>query len=349
MLDLDQQDPEHMLDRIRELPQQCAQAWEAVQGVVLPEGYDHPDGVVVLGMGGSAIGGDLASALARPESPAPCVVCRDYTLPAWVGPRTVVIASSYSGNTEETLTAFEQAVDRGARLVVLTTGGTLLARALELGLPRLTFSYQAQPRATLGYSFIYLVGLFQKLGLLADKQHDMTEAQRVLEHLQPTVDITVPLTENPARQLAAFWRDHFVVVYGAEHLGPVARRWRGQVAENSKTWAAYEELPELDHNAVVGYEHPATLRDNVAVVLLNSTLYHPRIQVRVRATAELLARRQVTHQILQVQGESPLAQMLWAIHYGDFASYYLALLYGADPTPVEAIVYLKERLAQAKV
>ena len=338
-------DPGNMLDRIRELAQQCERAWDAVMAFALPESYADLDGVIVLGMGGSAIGGNLAGALARAESPVPCTVSRDYTLPAWAGPRTVVIASSYSGNTEETLSAFEEAVARGARLIVLTTGGRLAARAQELRLPLLTFSYESQPRAALGYSFISLVGLFQKLGLLTDKCHDLAEAMRAMRRLQPTIDAPVPQAENPAKQLAASLRQHFVVVYGAGHLGPVARRWRGQFAENSKAWAAYEELPELDHNAVVGYEHPVALRDDVAVVLLTSTLYHPRVQVRVQVTADLLARQGIPHHTIQVQAESPLAQMLWAIHYGDFATYYLAMLYGADPTPVKTILYLKEQLA----
>jgi glucose/mannose-6-phosphate isomerase len=300
-------------------------------------------------MGGSAIGGDLVETLARAESTVPSAVCRTYTLPAWVGSRTVVIASSYSGNTEETLAAFEEAVARGARPIALTTGGRLAARAQESGFPLLTFSYESQPRAALGYSLIYLVGLFQKLELLADKRHDLAEAVRVLTRLQPTIDAPVPQARNPAKQLAAFLCQHFAVVYGAEHLGPVARRWRTQFAENSKAWAAYEELPELNHNAVVGYEHPAALRDDVAVVLLTSTLYHPRVQVRSQVTADLLARQGVPHHTIQVQGESSLAQMLWAIHFGDFVSYYLAMLYGADPTPVKAIDYLKEQLARSNV
>ena len=339
-------DPADMLGRIRELPWQCERAWDAVSAFELPGDYANPDGVVVLGMGGSAIGGDLACALAAGESPAPAAVCRQYTLPAWVGPRTAVIASSNSGNTEETLTAFEEAVARGARVIALTTGGRLAARVKELGLPLLTFSYAAPPRAALGYSFISQVGLFQKLGLLGDKRHDVAESLRVMRQLQPTLDSSVIQIENPAKQLAAFLHDHFAVVYGAEHLEPVARRWRGQFAENSKSWAAWEELPELDHNAVVGYEYPAALRDRIAVVALTSTSYHLRNQVRVPATAGLLAQQDIPHQALQVPGESLLAQMLWAIHYGDFVSYYLAILNGVDPTPVDAIVYLKEQLAR---
>lgn len=340
---LDQAD---MLARIRELPVQCERAWEAVSAFDLPGEYADPDGVIVLGMGGSAIGGDLVGALAAGESPAPAAVCRRYTLPAWAGPRTAVIACSYSGHTEETLAAFEEAVARGARVIALTTGGRLAERARELGLPLLTFSYASPPRAALGYSFISLVGLCQKLGLLTDKRRDLTEALRAMRQLQPTLDPAVPQIENPAKQLAAFLYDRFAIIYGAEHLEPVARRWRGQFAENSKAWAAWEELPELDHNAVVGYEHPAALCDRIAVVLLTSTLYHPRVQVRAPATAGVLARRGIPHQVLSVQGESLLAQMLWTIHTGDFVSYYLALLNGADPTPVDAITYLKERLAR---
>jgi glucose/mannose-6-phosphate isomerase len=135
-------------------------------------------------------------------------------------------------------------------------------------------------------------------------------------------------------------------MYGAEHLSEVARRWKCQFNETSKAWAFWEVLPELNHNAVVGYQFPATLASEVRVLMLSSQLYRPRHSVRLEITGEILAEKGVAHEVIQVQGESLLSQALWAIHFGDYVSYYLAALRGVDPTPVKTIAYLKERLAQ---
>ncbi len=339
-------DPGGMLGRIAELPQQCRDAWANVQGLELPEDYRRVDKIIVLGMGGSAIGGDLLRTLVEPECAVPIFVNRDYQVPAFVDRETLAIASSYSGNTEETLSAFEDARRKGAKLLAITTDGRLAERARELGVPLLTFSYKSQPRAALGHSLIPLVGVLTKLGLVADKSADVEEAAEVMEALQEEIRESVPLAENPAKRLAQRLHGHLPVVYGAGHLAEVARRWKTQFNENSKAWSFFEQLPELNHNAVVGYQFPADLAEKVVVVMLTSPLDHPRHRVRFRVTREILARRGVACQEVEARGRSFLAQMLSLVHFGDYVSFYLALLYRVDPTPVEIIAYLKERLAQ---
>ncbi|HID87308.1 MAG TPA: SIS domain-containing protein, partial [Anaerolineae bacterium] len=225
-------DPDGMLARIAELPQQCRDAWANVQALDLPEDYAQVDGVVIAGMGGSAIGGDLVRCLAEPECPVPILVSRDYTLPAFVGPKTLVIASSYSGNTEETLSAFAQARERGAKLLAITTGGKLARQAREWGVPLLTFSYQAQPRAALGHSFTLLLGVVGRLGLVSDPSADLEEAIVVMEALQGEINETVPTAQNPAKQLARKLYGHLPFVYGAGALSEVAHRWKTQFNEN---------------------------------------------------------------------------------------------------------------------
>ena len=195
-------DPDDMLGRIAELPQQCRDAWANVQSLELPPEYRQVNQIVILGMGGSAIGGDLLRALAEPECALPIVINRDYTVPVFVNARSLVIASSYSGNTEETLAAFEEARGRGAALLALTTGGKLAQRARELGVPLLTFSYKSQPRAALGYSLVSLIGIVQKLGFIGDKAADLEEAVAVMEALQEEIGAVIPTAENPAKQLA---------------------------------------------------------------------------------------------------------------------------------------------------
>jgi len=339
-------DPDDMLGCIAELPQQCRDAWANVESLELPSEYRQVNKIVVLGMGGSAIGGDLLRALAEPECVLPIVTNRDYMVPAFVNAETLVIASSYSGDTEETLSAFEEAGKRGAAVLAITTDGKLAQQARELGVPLLTFCYQSQPRAALGYSLVSLIGIMQKLGLVGDKTADLEEAIAVMEALQEEIRETVPVTENPAKQLAKRLYGHLPVVYGSGYLAEVAHRWKTQFNENAKAWSFFEQLPELNHNAVVGYQFPEELSERILVVMLISSLDHPRNKARFQVTQEILTRRGIACEAIEARGESPLAQMLSAIHFGDYVSYYLALLYEVNPTPVRIIDYLKERLAQ---
>jgi glucose/mannose-6-phosphate isomerase len=339
-------DPDDMLGRIAELPQQCRDAWANVQSFELPAEYRQVNKIVVLGMGGSAIGGDLLRVLAEPECAVPIAINRDYTVPAPVNAETLVIASSYSGNTEETLTAFDEASKRGARLLAITTGGKLARRARELGAPLLTFCYQSQPRAALGYSLVSLIGIVHKLGLIGDKSADLEEAIVAMEALHEEIGGSVPVTENPAKQLAKRFYGHLPVIYGSGYLAEVAHRWKTQLNENAKAWGFFEQLPELDHNAVVGYQFPEELAERILVVMLISSLDHPRNKTRFQVTQEVLAKRGIAYEIIEARGQNPLAQMLSAIHFGDYVSYYLAMLYEIDPTPVQVINYLKKRLAQ---
>jgi glucose/mannose-6-phosphate isomerase len=339
-------DPDDMLGRIAELPQQCRDAWTNVQSLELPAEYRQVNRIVILGMGGSAIGGDLLRTLAEPECALPIAINRDYTMPAFVNAEALVIASSYSGNTEETLAAFEDAQKRGAALLAITTDGKLARQARELGVPLLTFSYKSQPRAALGYSLVSLIGVVQKLGFIGDKTAHLEEAITVMEALQEEIRETVPLAENRAKQLARRLDGHLPVVYGAGYLSEVAHRWKTQLNENAKAWSFFEQLPELNHNAVLGYQFPRDLAKKIVVVMLTSSLDHPRHKARFQVTQEILARQGVAYETIEARGQRPLAQMLSAIHFGDYVSFYLAMLYEVDPSPVKIINYLKERLAQ---
>lgn len=339
-------DPDNMLSHITGMPKQCHDAWVNVQSLELPPPYRRVNKLVILGMGGSAIGGDLLRTLVESECALPIVINRDYLVPAFVNAETLVIASSYSGNTEETLAAFEEARKRDAALLAITTDGKLAQQAREWGIPLLTFSYKSQPRAALGYSLVSLIGILQKLDFIGDKTNDLAEAIAVMEAWQGEIRETVPLVQNPAKQLAVRLYGHLPIVYGAGYLAEVARRWKTQFNENAKAWSFFEQLPELNHNAVLGYQFPPDLAKKIVVVMLTSSLDHPRNQVRFQVTQEILTKQGVAWEVVSARGKSPLAQMLSAVHFGDYVSYYLALLYKVDPSPVPVINYLKERLAQ---
>jgi len=339
-------DPEDMLARIHEVPWQCQQAWQMARKFKLPQEYSDINKVLVIGMGGSAIGGDLVRSLVAPEARVPIIVHRGYDLPAFVDDKTLVIISSYSGNTEETLSGFSQALETGAKKLAITTGGELKKLADEKGIPVLTFNYRAQPRAALAFSFLPILCFLQKLGVVGDKSAEVDEALNVLQKLSVRIDETRPVSKNPARQLAGKLHGHLPVIYGAGLLSEVAHRWKTQFNENSKAWAFYEVFSELNHNAVVGYQFPPELAEKIVVVLLRSELLSRRIQLRYEVTCELLERAGVHYEFVDGEGKAPLSQMLSLVLFGDYVSYYLAILYRVDPSPVEVIDYLKEQLAQ---
>jgi glucose/mannose-6-phosphate isomerase len=341
-----QLDPQGMLKCLHEMPELCQRAWQMAMDFELPRDYADVCKVVVLGMGGSAIGGDLVRTLVDTEAKLPILVHRDYSLPALVDAQTLVIASSYSGMTEETLAASEQALATEAKKLVITTGGKLRSLAESRGIPVFTFSYKAQPRAALPFSFLPILGVLQRLGIIRDKSADVAEAVRVLEGLSTRINEMVPLSANPAKQLAQKLYGHLPVIYGGGILAEVARRWKTQINENSKTWAFHEVFPELNHNAVVGYQFPAELASKILVVLLRSASLPQRISLRYKVTGQLLEQAGVPYHYVDGEGKSYLSQMTSLIFFGDYVSYYLAMLYEIDPSPVETIAYLKEQLAK---
>jgi glucose/mannose-6-phosphate isomerase len=339
-------DPEEMLERIKELPMQCQKAWQSVASLALPKEYKDINKVVVLGMGGSAIGGDLVRTLVQDEAKIPIIVHRDYGLPSFVDDKTLVIVSSYSGNTEETLSGFELALETKAKKVVITSGGKIEKLAAENKIPVFKIEYKAQPRAALGFSFIPTLGILQKLGFISDKSADVAETIKVLENLAAKFSEKSPMKTNPTKQLAQWLYGCLPVVYGAGIAAEAAHRWKTQLNENSKSWAFYEIFPELNHNATVGFPLPKEIASKIRVVLLRSPTFNERIKLRYEVTCELLKQSGVAYEFIDSEGKSNLAQMVSLISCGDYVSYYLAILNKVDPSPVQFINYLKERLAK---
>lgn len=342
----EQLDVSGMRQHLRDFPKQCERAWQKAFTVELPPAYKELDSVIILGMGGSAIAGQLVRRLALLEGRIPVWVHQDYDLPHLVNDRTLVIASSYSGDTEETLSCFAQSLGTPAKKLVFTAGGKLRALADSEGIPCVTIDYKAVPRAALPHSFASILGVLQKLDILQYKPEDVKEALGTLSALSVMFGEETPLAQNPAKQLASSLVRRVPVIYGAGILSEVAQRWKTQINENSKTGAFYEVFPELSHNAVVGYEFPAVTRQRILTVLLHSHLFSPQISLRYDATAELLANLGIEHKRIEAWGKTPLAQMLSLVLFGDYVSLYLAMLNGVDPTPTHHIEYVKNHLSQ---
>ncbi len=340
-------DPSRMRAHLHWFPQQCQEAWQKAMEFKLPPGLSEVDKLVVLGMGGSAIGADLARSLIASMSKPVFHVSREYDLPSFVDKDTLVIACSYSGNTEETISSFSQALQTPARKLAITTGGKLQELASAHKVPVFTVECVAPPRAALGYSLFPLLAFLYRAGFIKTEPQ-VADTVRILEGQLAKLGETVPVSLNPAKQLAEKLRGKLAVIYGAQPMVEVAHRWKTQFNENSKAWAFYEPLPELNHNAVVGYRFPREMADFVSVIMLRCPSVHPRNAVRYQITSEMLSKAAIPHQIVDSTGDEVLSQVMSLVFLGDWTSYYLAALYETDPTPVEIIDYLKRRLSNQK-
>ncbi len=340
-------DKENMLAEIDGLPAQLQKAWELGQTFPMPEtdGVRH---VVIAGMGGSAIGADLLAAYAAPLASVPITVWRDYDLPAWAqGESVLLVASSHSGNTEETLSAFAAAQARGCRVLAVTTGGKLATQAQEKGHTVWQFVHPGQPRAAVGYSFGLLLALFARAGWLPNPAGDVHAAVDAMQAQQATLKAAVPTADNPAKQWALRLEGKWPMVFGSGALAPVARRWKGQISEIAKALAQFEFLPEADHNTLAGLHNPRVLFPQTIAIFLTATGEHPRNQLRARLTRDVFQQHGLEAALVEARGEGRLAQQWTALHLGDYIAYYLAMRYDTDPTPVTAIEGFKAALKKA--
>jgi glucose/mannose-6-phosphate isomerase len=280
-----------MLGLIESLPAFVAGAARVARSVPLqpPGGIAN---VVVSGMGGSAIGGDVVRAVTAGTMKIPLVVCRDYRLPGFVDRSTLLFAGSYSGNTEETLSAYAQARAAGASIVCITSGGKLGALARDNGHPVFPLPAGLPPRAALGYSSVILLGALTTLGLAPDMTDALHETVDLLNRLVYAYGPGFQISENLAKRLALSLHGRVIAVYGSSEItDPVAVRWRGQMEENAKTLAFHHLLPEMNHNELVGWEFPAGLLKSIGVVFLRDRLDHPQVQRRFDLTCEVVTQK----------------------------------------------------------
>ncbi len=344
---LDRRDPGGMLRHVAEMPRQLEIGWGLTRDLTLPESYAGARAVAVLGMGGSAIAGDLVRGIFADRLRLPVVSVRDYELPAWVGRDTLVVAVSHSGATEETIAATSAALERRCPVVAVTTGGPLGDVAARVQLPRVIYPDDCPPRAAVGYTLAALTGLLRQAGVLQVDQSELAAAGAASATVSRACAPGVATDGNLAKQLAWTLVDRLPVVEAAGYLAAVTRRWKAQLNENGKSAAVAEELPEATHNTVVGYEQPENLRDHLYVLFLTGSFDHPRNSHRLSLSTELLAAAGIAYQVVPLGGDSRFEQACWAITLGDYVSAYLALLYGVDPTPVEAIGHIKAGMQEA--
>ena len=324
--------PEHLRDAL----------WRVESANLAPE--DSPGGLVVAAMGGSAIGGLLAIAALGDRASRPIFVARDYGLPAWTTPDTTVLCSSYSGETEETLAAYEAAGALGARRIVATSGGTLAATARADGVPVIPLPGGFQPRAAVGYGLVVALEVASLAGC-GEQLH--TEIDVAAAHAEQLVEQWGPDApgDSLAKTIAQSLHGTVPQIAGAGLTTPIAYRWKTQINENASTPAFANELPELDHNEVVGWESAAE-RGRFTAVFLDDCDLHPRVRARIALTQEVIGPHAAATHRIETLGESRVERLVSLVLLGDLVSTYMAVLAGRDPAQIAPIKRLKAALAE---
>ncbi|MFN8037094.1 MAG: bifunctional phosphoglucose/phosphomannose isomerase [Acidimicrobiia bacterium] len=338
------------LDAVQGLPEQLAAAHEAA-GSLDPAGFpaaDAIDNIVVLGMGGSGISGDVLAAVADCSLPVPVTVLKQYEVPKFVGPRTLAFATSYSGGTEETLAMARDALDAGAHLISVCTGGPLAALATERGGLHLACPEGYMPRAALGALVAPVFVTLFRMGILPEAHAWLVKAAEQLARRRNQCRPTVEGTANPARELARRIDRTIPLIYGGGALGAVAAsRWKADVNENAKAPAFWNAYPELDHNEICGWgQHGDVTRQVMTLVELRHGFEHPQVARRFDITRELVSEALHDVLVVEAEGEGRLAQLLDLMYVGDWVSCYLALQNDVDPGPIDTIMQLKEAIAE---
>ena len=305
----------------------------------------QPSNIVYAGMGGSALAASLS--ITWPGYNVPFEIVRNYDIPGYVSSETLFIASSYSGNTEETLAALAAAEEAGAHIAVIAGGGKLVEIAKEKGYPLALVPTTGQPRYAVLYNLKALVSILKAAGVVSGAQVDQ-QLSLAADYLQRAAAIwapTVATKDNPAKQLAQELMGKSVVVYSGPKIFPAAYKWKISVNENAKQIAWVNQYPEFNHNEFIGWSRQPVDKP-YAVIDLRSSYEHARIQKRFVVSEQLLSGMRPTPFVINVEGDTLLEQLLWTVMFGDFVTIYLALLNGIDPAPVELVEKLKTELAK---
>lgn len=331
-----------VLDTVNFLPDQLWEAWEESQEVVLPETYKNFKRVLVCGMGGSALGGRVVKSFAFDKANACIEVLTDYNLPAYVDSETLVIASSYSGNTEETVSALGQVVEKRLPVFVIAAGGKLIDIARENGLPvyilNPKFNPSGQPRLAVGYSIGAIFGVLAKVGILVEAE---VEIREVVDYLKIEQQDLMKTGEALANSIAG----KLPVIVASEHLTGAAHVMKNQLNETAKSFSVLFDLPELNHHLMEGLKNPKEATEKLLFVFVKSGKYHERVQKRYALTKEVVEKNDIKTYELSILGKSKLSEVFSLLQVGSYVQAYLGAIYGEDPLSIPWVDYFKEKLA----
>lgn len=338
-------DKNNLIAQINSLPDQISSAYQFGQEYPLPP-TNGVRQVAICGMGASIITGELLVAYAAAYFPYPLIILRDYNLPAWCrGPETFVIAASHSGNTEETLSIFDQALERGCRVLVLTTGGKLAEKARSTGSAAWIYPHNHIPRIGSGFSFGLLHTLFCRLGWLPDPAEEVLDMQHAMLNSQMNLLTEVPVVFNPAKRLAGQLYGRWVTVFGADFLAPVARFWKNQINGMARSVGYFDTIPEADHTTLVGLENPTDLLPKMMALFLDAPGNHPRNLQRLELTRKIFLQQGLNTDVIHARGNTRLAHIWTSLLFADYTTYYLGIAYGVDPSGSTQLSEFKSDMA----
>lgn len=342
-------DQEGYLESLQEFPEQCERCWKDWQSLPLPARFVQAKSILITGMGGSNIGGALVTGLSK-DIPIPVVIWRDYGVPGWLNKDTLVIAISFSGNTEETIDSFKKAAEKTDKLITIASDGELDVLSRKYKTTHYKINYLGQPRSSFGFLFTSAVAIFAKLKLIEINEDDFREAVVLLKALQKKIDANVFTSHNQAKLLAKKLVDKIPLVYGSGNLELMARRWCNEFGENSKVAAFFQIIPEMNHNTLNGVEFPKNLPQEISVIILQSKFDHPRNRIRQNVTLQVLQKKRIPVETLMLEpSPTPLSEVLQFTLMGAYVSYYLGMLYDANPAKIPLVDFLKEKLAEHPV
>jgi glucose/mannose-6-phosphate isomerase len=336
-------DTGNMLEAIAEYPQNARKAIRAAEKLSLDKLESKKiTGLIIAGMGGSAVGGLLLRDWLRDRSLIPIQVSRGYSLPAWVNENTLVYAVSYSGNTEETLSQYREAMDRGCPTICFSSGGKLRQSASLEKVPQIIYPKGYQARAAITYQLFSIASVSRRLGIIDDETwSQVDEALKVLKDLSRQMKPDSPTSSNPAKRLAESIKDYIPFVYGGEAHETVTYRYTTQFNENSKCPASHNFIPEAFHNSIMAREASRDLLSRCCAVIIRDS-QDGRLSLKMDKFTELIS--ESFGKVIEVEatGEGKLARIISALYIGDFASAYLAILYGKDPSSTDSILSIKQ-------
>lgn len=341
-------DSDNMLGSLQLLSKQVEQIYNTAQDIKVSNNFKNINKIVVLGMGGSALGAHVIKTLFIEELKYPLEIVNDYHIPSFVDNKTLVVASSYSGTTEEVLLAVKEAKQKKAKIVVISAGGELTKIAKQNKYPALVFTTEnnpcGSPRMGLGYSIVGQLILFSKLGILKISKKQIQEIIKTLAYYDTLFGVLTPEKENPAKWLAKHTLDKSVWYVGAEHLVGNIHIAANQMNENAKRFAGFFVIPELNHHLMEGMINPKNNQKDLLFVFINSLVYDKRIQKRFLVTKKVLEKNKIENITYTCQEKSKLLQAFEILVLGSYASYYSALLKNIDPTAIPFVDYFKAQL-----
>lgn len=338
-----------ILDSIRKLPEQFAQAWDEVGKISLPAGYNACQNVVICGMGGSALGGRIVDSLSWGRARTPIEIYTEYQIPNYVNEATLVILSSYSGNTEETLSAANFALEKKARIIGITTGGKLAEFLKENKLPAYIFEPKfnpsGQPRMGLAYSIGAILRLLSQFAYIrfADEENEIKET---IKKFIREFDADIPSERNLAKLMASKIKGKVPIIFASEQLVGSAHAFSNQLNENAKTFSALFDIPEANHHLMEGLKFPSEAREFLTFLFIKSKLYSPEVEKRYSITKEVIEKNGYPTLTYITSSEDKYCEIFEILVLGSYISFYLAMLEDINPSPIPWVDYFKEKLSK---